>query len=184
MKMLLVAIPIAALSALSVATGAQAPAPPKHAGIGYVSAQRIFAESAEGKAGVARMQALQQQKTAELRTRQQTLDSTRQQAAQATDGPTRVQLQQQETIQRTDLERATAQAQADIQALQRQVQGELLNQVKSILDSVAKEQNFQIVLNAETTVVWAAPGTGADLTNVVIERLNAKATAPAPPAKP
>jgi Skp family chaperone for outer membrane proteins len=93
-------------------------------------------------------------------------------------------LQQQESIQRTDLERATAQAQADIQALQRQVQAELLTQVKSILDSVAKEHNFQLVLNAETTVVWAAPGTGGDLTTVVIERLNAKSTAAAPTSKP
>jgi len=182
MKNLLLAISIAVLSALfSVAAAAQGPAPAKPAGIGYISAQRIFAESNEGKADVARVLALQQQKAAELRTRQQTLDTTRQQLAQAADGPTRAPLQQQETVQRTDLERATAQAQADIQTLQRQVNADLLTRLKSVLDDVAKEQNIQLVFNADASLIWAAPGTGADLTSVVIERMNAKSAAPPSP---
>jgi Skp family chaperone for outer membrane proteins len=185
MKNLLFSLSIIAVTAvLSVAAAAQNPAPPRPAGIGYINPQRIFAESSEGKADVARVVALQQQKASELRVRQQTLDTTRQQLAQAADGPTRTPLLQQETVQRTDLERATAQAQADIQTLQREVNTELLNRVKSVLDVVAKEQNIQLVLNADASLIWAAPGTGADLTSVVIERMNAKSTAAAPASKP
>ena len=41
-----------------------------------------------------------------------------------------------------------------------------------------KGTGVQVVLSADTTVVWAAQG--LDLTSPVIERLNAQAAAPAP----
>src|SRR5689334_8057611 len=66
--------------------------------VGYVSATRLFQESAAGKADLARVQALQQQRSAELRTRQQTLETTNRQLAQATDAATRSRLQQQEQL--------------------------------------------------------------------------------------
>ena len=140
--------------------------------IAFVSAQRILAESSHGKADVARMQALQQQKTTEIRTKQQALEATRQQLAQAADSGARDRLQQQEQQQRTDLERAAAQAQSEIQALQRQVQNDLQTRVRPVVEDAAKSENVQIVLNGDTAVVWAAPG--LDLTKVVIDRLDAK----------
>jgi Skp family chaperone for outer membrane proteins len=121
MKTLLFSIPTAALIAFfSLTPSAQAPARGP-VSIGYISSQRIFSESIEGKAGVARVQTLQQQRANDLRLRQQTLDATRQQLAQATESATRSQLQQQEIQQRTDYDRATAQAQFDFQTLRRQV---------------------------------------------------------------
>ena len=179
MKNLLTSIPLAILFAVvALAAAGQVPSPRVTGPIVFVSAQRIFAESSDGKAQVARVQALQQQRATELRTRQQTLDATRQQLAQAVDVAARAQLQQQELQQRTDFERATAQAQTDLQNLQRQVQAELQGRVKSALDDVTKGQNIQLVLNADSSVVWSAPGT--DLTNAVVERLNSRSATVAP----
>ncbi len=141
--------------------------------IRYVSSNRILAEATEAKAEVARIQAIQQQKAAELREKQQLLESTRQQLAAATEAELRSKLQQQELQERTDLERATAQAQSDLQAAQRTMQAGLQAKLKGILDEMLKDQDVKIVLNAESAVVWSAPG--VDLTPAVIERWNAKA---------
>ena len=182
MKTSLIATSLALVPAIfSLGPIAQAPAPQAKAAIAYVSAQRIFAESVEGKAQLAKVQAMQQERAADLRSRQQTLEATRQQLAQA-DGAARVHLQQQELQQQTDLARATAQAQADLQTLQRQAQADVQGRVKTILDDVAKSQNIQLVLNGDTSVVWSAPGT--DLTGAVVERLNSNAATAAPKPSP
>ena len=147
-------------------------APPAPSRIALVSGQRILAESPETKGEVARLQLLQQQKATELRSKQQALEATRQQLAQAGADAARIPLQQQEQQQRTDLERATVQAQSDLQTLQRQLQTDLQTKVKAVVDDLVKGQDFQVVLNGDTAVIWAAPG--VDLTSAVIERLNAK----------
>jgi Skp family chaperone for outer membrane proteins len=179
MKIFLVASSIVLLATVfSMTARGQAPAARGATQIGYISAQRITTESTEGKAGVARLQAMQQQLTAELRTKQQALDSTAQQLAQASDVAARGRLQEQVVQQRTDLERATAQAQTALQTLQRELQVALQARLKSVLDETLKDQNFQMILNADTSVVWAAPG--LDMTTAVLERLNATAAPPAP----
>ncbi len=179
MKTLFAAASIAVLATVfSMTARGQAPAARGASQIGYISAQRITTESTEGKAGIARLQALQQQRTAELRTKQQTLDGTRQQLAQSNDAESRGRLQEQELQQRTDLERATAQAQTELQTLQREVQIALQARLKSVLDETLKDQNIQVILNGDTSVVWAAPG--VDMTAAVVERLNATAAPPAP----
>jgi len=170
MKTLLVTMPIALLpTLLSLAGSAQAPAA-SPATVGYVNGQRIFAESNDGKAEVARMQTIQQQKANELRAKQQALEAVRQQLAQAQDATARVQLLQQEQQLRTDLERAATQTQTELQALQRQVQADVLSRLKPVVEGLAKAQNVQLVLNGDTAVIWAAPG--LDLTSAVIERMN------------
>ena len=141
----------------------------------FVSSNRILAEANEPKAQVAHIQAMQQQKNAELREKQQLLESTRQQLAAATDAELRTKLQQQELQERTDLERATAQAQSELQSAQRTMQAGLQAKLKTILDDLLKDQNVSLVLNAESGVVWSGPG--IDITPAVIERWNAKATA-------
>ena len=178
MKIVLTLIAVCAFLVAIVA--GQTPASRPALAIGYVSAQRVFVESAEGKAQGARLQALQQQKAGELRARQQTLENVRRQGAEATESAARAKFLQQESQQRTDLERATAQAQQELQTLQRQVQTDFQGRVKGVLDELTKGQGIQLVLNADQAVLWSAPG--MDLTNAVIERLNSKTAAA--PAKP
>jgi Skp family chaperone for outer membrane proteins len=171
MKSVLIVVPIAlAVGFLSSRIGAQAARP--QAAIAYVSSQRIFAETNEGKAAVARAQAFQQQRGTELRSRQQTLESTRLQLAQATDAAARSQLQVQAQNQQTDLERANAQAQTDAQTMQRQVNSDMQARVRGVLADLSKGENFQIVLNSDAAVIWASSAPGLDLTNAVIERMN------------
>ena len=146
--------------------------------VAYVSAQRISAESAEGKAGVARVQALQKERGADVREKQQALETTRSQLALAQpDGRARLQALEQQ--QRTEFERAVARAQADIQGLQRQVSADVLTRVRGVVGEVVKGRDIQVVLNLETAVVWAAPS--LDLTDAVIARMNASPAAQAPP---
>jgi Skp family chaperone for outer membrane proteins len=172
MKYLLAVLPFALLPAIYPASSLQGSAPPAAARIGYVNAQRILSESAAGKAEVTRMQTMQQQKTTELRGKQQTLEATRQQLSQGGDSATRDRLQQQEQQQRTDLERATVQAQTEFQTVQRQALADFQAKVRPVVEQVAKSENVQLVLNGDAAVVWAAPG--FDLTQLVIDRLNAK----------
>ena len=86
-------------------------------------------------------------------------------------GEARAQLQQQEQSERTNLERAVAQMQTDLQQLQRQVSGEMQGKVKAALDDLVKGKDVLMVVQSENVVVWAAPA--LDMTSEVIERLNA-----------
>lgn len=149
--------------------------------IAYVSVQRVLSESTAAKADAAHLLAMQQQKAQELRQKQQALEATQQQLGGAAGVFRGQQLRQQAQQQRADLERATAQAQSDLQSLQRQLQTDFRRRLKSALDDLVKRQGVQLVLNEDTAVVWTAPG--SDLTAAVIERLNAVAAA-ATAAKP
>lgn len=149
--------------------------------IGYVSANKIFSDTVEGRELAARLKTLQQEKALEIRKIQEALDATRRQLAEATDPATRTKLTQQEQQQRAEGERAAAQAPVELQKLQAQAQADLQNRVKGIIDEVAKSKNLQIVLNGDSAVVWSVPG--IDITPVVIERLNAARAAAAPAKK-
>ena len=148
--------------------------------IGYVSMQRILAESPEAKATAARLQELQQQKTRELTGLQQAFEVTRTQLLGGGLAPAaRTRLEQQAQQQQGEFERASAQAQADLQAGQRQFQNDLRQQLTPVLEAVSRTRNVQVVLNEDSAVVWAAQG--FDLTADVIEKLK---TAPKPSAAP
>ena len=75
--------------------------PAPQAIIAFVSTQRLSNESAEGKAGVARIQAVQQRNTAAMRSLQQPLEATRQELAKTPSGEARVKLQERESQQRS-----------------------------------------------------------------------------------
>jgi Skp family chaperone for outer membrane proteins len=152
--------------------------PTAPSGVVYINSQRILNEVASARTEVARVQAMQQEKNNEIRAKQQAIDATRQQFATAPDAETRTRLLKQEQDQRAELDRLAAQAQADVQRLQRDVQAELQARVKSALEQMSQAQNYRLVLNADTSVVWSAPG--MDVTNQLIDRLNAEAAAKKP----
>jgi Skp family chaperone for outer membrane proteins len=164
---------VAALAVVSAITSMRSSAAVSVASpVAYVTPRRIFAETNEGKAGVARVQALQQQRQAELRTKQQVFEATRQQIAKATDQSVRLQLQQQELQQKTELERFALQSENDVLALRRQVESDMQAKVKKLLEEMAKAQNVAMVINEDNAIVWASPS--LDFTDAVIERLNTK----------
>ena len=136
----------------------------------YISSNRLFTESTQGRAEATRIQNLQRQRATELRAKAQTLEATRQQLAAATDPGARTQLQQQELQQRADLERSTQQAQLEMQNLQREVDADLRRRVRAALDEMMKTQSYQLVINSDAAVMWASPE--LDLTSAVIARMN------------
>lgn len=178
MKTLSVWLAVTVLGAVAVGL-AQPRAVTAPGPVAYVSSQRISNETADGKAGVARLQTLQRERAADVRTRQQALETTRQQMTLAKDDAARVRLRAEEQQQRTELERAAAQSQADFLSLQRQVSAEVATKVKAAVLEVVKGTEVHLVLNGESSVVWAAPG--LDLTSAVIERMNAQPSAPRTP---
>jgi Skp family chaperone for outer membrane proteins len=172
----LAAIPAAlVLAFVTFNAEGQTAAPGKVPGVVYISSNRLMNEAVPARTELARVQAMQQQKNAELRTKQQAVDATRLQLAQATDAETRARLVKQEQDQRADFERSQQQAQADLQRLQREVQAEVQTRVRDAIAEMAKTQDIRLVVNQDTTVVWAVPG--MDITSTLIERLNASATA-------
>ena len=180
MKRLLSVLPVfvvCAVVALAHARQAQAARTPP---VVYVSLQRIINEGRQEKADTARLQAMQQQKALDIKSKQEALEAARLELAQAGGvfkASTRTRLQREEQERRADLEKATREAQTELQALQRQLQNDLKARLGAVLNELARRDAVQLVLNQDTGVLWSAPGT--DVTAEVIERLNALAP-PAP----
>jgi outer membrane protein len=142
--------------------------------IAYVSAQRILSESNEAKAANSRLETLRQTKARELAAQQKALEATHTQLVQlggVFSASKRARVQADEDRQKEELKRATEQAQADYQALQRQSQGDLNKHVGAVVAELAKKRHLRLVLNADTAVIWALPGT--DITAEVLAKLNA-----------
>src|SRR5262245_45200066 len=108
-------------SALSMAVVGHAQASKTPSAVAFVSANRILQESAHGRSEMGRLQALQQRANADLRTKQQALEATRQEIGSATDNATKLTLQQKEQQQTAELARTSQQAQVDFQNLQREI---------------------------------------------------------------
>lgn len=162
------------LTALSVTAARRVQATHGASRIAYVSMQRMIAESPATKAEAARLESMRQEKSRVLRNKQQALENTRQELARAASGSAALpRLRQEEQQRRSDFEQATVEAQTALQALQHQLQSALRAQLKAALDELATRQGVQIVLNEDTGVVWASPG--SDLTGLVVQRLNRRA---------
>jgi Skp family chaperone for outer membrane proteins len=142
--------------------------------VGYVSSRRISAESVDGKASVARVQAMRRETAATIQQRQQALAATQKQLSQAGAGAS-AELRTQAANQRSELEKAMVQAQNDVQRVEREQNGLLLGKVNAAVGELVKGTSVQLVVNSEQALVWGAPG--IDLTSAVIERLNEKASA-------
>jgi outer membrane protein len=159
------------------------PAPfPAGAKVAYINPQRIFAESVEGKAALARVSALTQKKQSENQQRTKTLQDN-QQKLQSSGGllndAARANLEKEIEKQQVEVQRFQQDAQQEIQELQNEVQREFAAKVQPIIDQVAQEKGLHLVFNmADAGLAWAMPG--LDISADVIKRLEAKAPA-APP---
>ena len=132
----------------------QPPAPfPAGAKIAFINPQAIFQQSADGKAGLARVNTLIQKKQKEGEDKAKLLQAN-QQKLQTSGGvmneAARAQLEKEIDRQQKEIERFQQDAQAEINELQQEVQNEFLKKVNPVLDQVANEKGIQLVLNADT----------------------------------
>jgi outer membrane protein len=181
----LVRVLIVLVPALSpTATFAQASAPPAQsatAGIrlGCVSPQRVFSESAEGKAAMARLSALQEEKSRAIAERNKALQSQEQslqQNAAVLNEEARAQRSNAVERFRIDVQRFIQDAQAEVLGVQREVESAFVFKFKPAVETVAKEKGLQIVFNLDDGLIsWA--DSSLDITPDVVTQL-ALAVAP------
>lgn len=132
---------------------AQAPAPsrqPATAGIrlGCVSPQRVFSESAEGKAAIARLSALQEAKARVIEEKNKALQSqeqTLQQNAPVLNEDARAQRSNAVERFRIDVQRFIQDAQAELMGVQREVESAFVFRFKPAVEKVAKEKGLQAI---------------------------------------
>ena len=158
------------------APAAQPPLPfPAGAKFAFISPQRIFAESAEGKVAVGRVNALTQKKQTENQAKQKALADNQQKlqtSGSVMSEAARSQLEKEIERQNTDMQRFQQDAQAEIQELQNEVQNEFVRKITPLLQQVASEKGLQILFNAtEAGFAWVDPS--LDLTAEVIKRFDA-----------
>jgi outer membrane protein len=163
---------------------AQPPAPfPQGAKIAYISPQLIFQQSTEGKAAIARVQAVVQKKQTEGQTKAKQLQDN-QTKLQATGSvmneAARSQLEKEIERQQREGERFQQDAQAEINEIQQEVNNEFGKRLQPIIDLIATEKGLQFVFDAGNAgFAWAAPG--LDISADVIKKLDSMAKPTAAP---
>jgi Skp family chaperone for outer membrane proteins len=186
MKPLHVALIASLLFPPAAYAGQSRPAAPRSSGaVAYISVQKILTESDAAKNATREIEQARKAKTDEVNAKKKALDETRLALANAGGyfaGARRAELQKIEQRQEAELKQATEEAQKSLVELQRQVQTQLRNELARVIDQLAKDRSFDVVLNADTSLVWARNIT--DITNEVLERLNAATVASAQKAEP
>jgi outer membrane protein len=175
--------------------GAQAPAPaapfPEGTKYAYINIQRIAAESNEGKASTAKVQALNQQKVNQLNELQKKVqaDQQRLQAQLSVmSDQARTQLERDIERQNREIQRFTQDAQEEVGQLQAELQEIFQSRLLPVIQQVVKERGLHLLFSqTDAGLVWADPA--LDLTNDVIKRFDASSTtsapaSPAPAAQP
>jgi outer membrane protein len=165
----------------AAAQPAQPPQPfPAGAKIAFINPQRVFQESTEGKAALARVNALIQKKQKEGEDKAKMLQGNQQKlqtSGSVMNEAARSQLEKEIERQQKEGERFQQDAQAEINELQQEVQNDFLKKVQPVLDAVATEKGLHMVLNAaEAGIAWAPQS--LDISSDVIKKLDA-ATKPA-----
>src|SRR5262249_21952764 len=169
------------------ATPAPAPQPPAPfpagAKIAFFQPEVAFQNSADGKAALARVQALVQKKQNENSEKAKQLQANQQKlqtSGSVMNEAARSQLEKEIERQQKDAERFQQDAQAEINELQQEVQNDFVKRLSPIIDALAAEKGLHLVFNAsQSGISWAAPG--LDLTPDVIKRLDGSKTPSAPP---
>jgi Skp family chaperone for outer membrane proteins len=167
------------------------PAPfPTGAKIAFVNLQQVANLSGEGKISTAKVQALMQKKQVEAQAKSKALADAQaklQSSGAILSDAARAQLEKDIERMNVEGQRFQQDAQAEINELSQQLQGEFQQKLFPVLEAVSKEKGVQVLLSAaDAGVVWAEAG--LDLTLDTVKKLDAMAaaakTAGAPTAPP
>jgi Skp family chaperone for outer membrane proteins len=140
------------------------------------SPQRAFSESVDGKAVLARLTTLQNEKSRAIDDKNKVLKA-QEQALQET-GPLlteAVRTQRASDVEkfRIDIQRMIEDARAELMGIQRDAESAFVVKLKPALDKVAKERGLQIVFNVDAgPVAWFDPS--MDITSDVVRQLTAR----------
>ena len=149
----------------------------------FINIQRIAAESAEGKASSAKIEALRTKRATELSDKNKQIEGLQAKQRSAVLGEdARLQIQKDVDKINKEIERLTQDAQGELQELQNDLQVEFQRKVAPVIESVARDKGLHLLFSqADSGLVWADGG--LDLTLEVIRRLDAASAAAAPAKK-
>jgi len=159
---------------VSAAALAGAAAAPSRTHLAFVSVQRVAAQTVSGQAMAKRLETARQDKNRALAEKQKQLEALHNDLAQnggVFRQSRREELRKQEERERAEFERLRETSQTELQTLQREIQTAFQNDLKTALVELAAQRDADIVLNADTSVVWAR--SGIDLTDDAIKRIDA-----------
>jgi outer membrane protein len=160
---------------------APAPAPLRMA---FVDLQRVAAESTEGKAANARVQALTQSKTNDIATKGKQLEADQQKLQQGgavLNDATRAQLQKEVDRLTVEVERLQQDAQAEVQEAQQAQLGDFQEKLRPVVEALVKELGVGLLFSAgDAGAIYIDPS--LDITPEVIKRFDAASTEPKPAA--
>jgi outer membrane protein len=146
-----------------------------------VNLQQIAGLTAEGKASAARVEALISKKQKEGDDKSKALAANQaklQQSGALLSDAARSQLEKDIEKQQVDGQRFQQDAQAEINELQQELQGEFQRKLLPVIQQLAQEKGLQILFSAaDAGVIWAEPG--LDLTMEAVKKMDASTTKPA-----
>jgi len=181
------AAPPPAPAAAQPAPAPPPPAPfPTGAKIAFVNLQQVANLSGEGKISTAKVQALMQKKQVEAQAKSKALADAQaklQSSGAILSDVARAQLEKDIERMNVEGQRFQQDAQAEINELSQQLQGEFQQKLFPVLEAVSKEKGVQVLLSAaDAGVVWAEAG--LDLTLDTVKKLDAMAAAAKSAAPP
>ena len=141
--------------------------------IAFFSPQRAYSDSDDGKAGLARLKALDDKRgrevearTTELRKREQELKASL--GMLSADG--RIQRTREIENFRLDVDRFIEDAQAEFLAVRREIENAFLVKVRPIIEQLARDKKLDLILSADTEMLlWA--DRSVDITSEVVKQL-------------
>lgn len=168
---------------------AQAPAPrpfPEGTRYAFINIQRVAAESNEGKAATAKVQALNQQKVnqlSELNKKVQADQQKLQSQLSVMSDQARVQLEREIERQNRDIQRFTQDAQEEVAQLQSELQEVFQSRLLPVIQTVVQEKGIHLLFSqGDAGLVWA--DASLDLTEDIIKRFDAATGTAAAPTAP
>jgi Skp family chaperone for outer membrane proteins len=142
--------------------------------LAFVSPQRAFHESNDGKAAQSRLESLQSRTSKEVESRNARLKALQQELARRSsvlaEAAKRDREQEIEKCQ-IDLQRFVEDAQAEFLGVRRNLENAFLAKLAPAVDSVAKKRGLLFVLNQDSGILaWADPS--VDITPDVVAAVN------------
>jgi len=181
LSLVLAAIPTYARAQAKPATpapapAAQAPAPakpfPADAKVAFIVSQRVLAESADGKAAQAKLEAVSEQKRQALAAKQKQLDAAKSKLTGggilSADAQAAAQ-REAERLQK-EIERDTQDASAEVDELQQTLLNDIQKKLQVIVPALCAEKGLHALFD-RGSLAWA--DASLDLTGEVVKRLDA-----------
>lgn len=173
---------LAAVAGFVIAASA-APADAQTTKIAVIDVRRLVTDSVAGKEALARLKTLQDQKVAEARTKQESIDALRKRLNEgrlslAEDKIAELEKELEDQV--TSYRRFQEDAERELNKTQEQSFAEIERRVAPIIEQAGREGGYTLIFNKyQSGLVYADEA--ADITNDIVRRFDAASAAPAAP---